>query len=161
MTWDCDDCRTYTTALRWRTVGGKRSTLVIGVLLVVNADRLNQYPCKHNTDLARSAALIPSSLPGSNARLICLPKSGLGALYCFIDSLPYDAIVAGEVCRSTPTLTSPANSDNARRWTRDDPRAIPAQTTGSNIEAAIRITVSDGVRTFRTHLSRGTEPVEH
>src|ERR1700722_13639909 len=43
MTWDCVDWRTYTTALRLRTVAGSSSELVIFKLLDIEADRLRQH----------------------------------------------------------------------------------------------------------------------
>ena len=42
MTWDCVDWRTYTTALRLRTVAGSSSELVIFKLLDFEAGRLHQ-----------------------------------------------------------------------------------------------------------------------
>lgn len=42
MTWDCVDWRTYTTALRLRTVAGSSSELVIFKLLDIEAGRLRQ-----------------------------------------------------------------------------------------------------------------------
>src|SRR5579862_3964963 len=42
MTWDCVDWRTYTTALRLRTVAGISSELVIFKLLDIEAGRLHQ-----------------------------------------------------------------------------------------------------------------------
>jgi hypothetical protein len=52
------------------------------------------------TTFARSASLIPSTLLGSNIRLICLPEVGAGASCCFIDFLPCDSIIALGACGS-------------------------------------------------------------
>jgi hypothetical protein len=50
---------------------------------------------------ARSALFIPSTLPGSNIRLICRPEVATGALCCFIRFLPCASIFAQEVCWSS------------------------------------------------------------
>src|ERR1700750_851419 len=50
MTWDCVDCRTYTTALRLRTVAGSTSELVIFKLLDIEADRLRQDLSQYQDD---------------------------------------------------------------------------------------------------------------
>src|SRR6516165_5791995 len=51
MTWDCVDWRSYTTALRLRTVAGISSELVIFKLLDVEAGRLHQDLSQYQEDL--------------------------------------------------------------------------------------------------------------
>ena len=50
MTWDCVDWRTYTIALRLRTVAGRSSELVIFKLLDIEAGRLRQDLSQYQDD---------------------------------------------------------------------------------------------------------------
>ena len=64
---------------------------------------------------ARSASFIPSTLHGSNIRLICLPNVRTGASCCFIDFLPCDSIIARGVCGSSSPRDQPLEIQQRRK----------------------------------------------